>query len=83
MSGRKARREAGSLSQFYVFSAFSAANQLVEVESGRKERKDRKERGEADVPSQFYVFSAFSAANQLVRVGSGRKDCEEKGASAG
>ena len=41
MSGRKARREAGSLSQFYVFSAFSAANQLVRVGSGRKDCEEK------------------------------------------
>mgnify|MGYP007030592434 FL=1 len=39
MSGRKERREADVPSQFYVFSAFSAANQLVEAESAAKTAK--------------------------------------------
>jgi hypothetical protein len=49
MSGRKERREAGSLSQFYVFSAFSAANQLVEAESAAKIAKKKAHRP-VDVP---------------------------------
>jgi hypothetical protein len=41
MSGRKERREADVPSQFYVFSAFSAANQLVRVGSGRKDCEEK------------------------------------------